>query len=257
MLYAILVLVVCTWGGVVGLSGGLVIKPLFFMLDYADYQTIAITSTIIVFFMAMSSFITKRKLKIDFDKKIILFLCLGTFLGSILGRFINDFVYIAVGNEDLMVKIDSILLLVMIFITWISVIKKGNYKTFNIQNSIVILTIGLTLGTISSYLNIGGGPINILFLILFLGLDIKEATIYSIGIIIVSSLTSIIIYILDPGQLVDTYNLTPLLAFIPMAIIGGALGTKIAHNLSEKSISRWLSALLLVMLALNLINLIS
>lgn len=42
-----------------------------------------------------------------------------------------------------------------------------NAKSFKITNPICIAAVGLTLGFIASFLGVGGGPINVAFVVLF------------------------------------------------------------------------------------------
>jgi uncharacterized protein len=137
------------------------------------------------------------------------------------------------------------------------VVLKGKYNTYKKHRIRYYITCGLVIGTIASYLSIGGGPMNILLLSLFFSLDTKRASFYSVVLILVTTGFSLIIDIAMPGQLTAMYNLKPLLYLIPTAMLAGFIGATIGKRLSLKVIDRGLNALLCTMLALNIINILT
>ena len=56
----------------------------------------------------------------------------------------------------------------------------GKDCTLEVTNLVAIVTIGLTVGIISVYLGIGGGPLNIALLVYFFSMKAKDAAAYSI-----------------------------------------------------------------------------
>ncbi len=54
---------------------------------------------------------------------------------------------------------------------------KNNMKQFKIENSLLCIIIGMGLGTISSFLSIGGGTVNVCVLTLFFSMNAKEAAV--------------------------------------------------------------------------------
>ena len=68
-------------------------------------------------------------------------------------------------------------------------------KSFHLKNPITILLGGVVLGILSSFLGIGGGPINIMFFLLFFSMSMKEATVYSVAVIFFSQLSKLVTYV--------------------------------------------------------------
>ena len=59
-------------------------------------------------------------------------------------------------------------------------LNKESIRTLEVSNLVAIVTIGLTVGMISVYLGIGGGPLNIALLVYFFSMKAKDAAAYSI-----------------------------------------------------------------------------
>lgn len=70
-------------------------------------------------------------------------------------------------------------------------VNKAHIKTRQIQGPIPCVTIGVALGIMSSFLGIGGGPINLVVLYYFFSMSTKTAAQNSLYIILVSQITSI------------------------------------------------------------------
>lgn len=81
-------------------------------------------------------------------------------------------------NEEKVQLIQYIIMLV----TLVLVLLYNQFSNWHLHlNGLsIFLIVGLGLGILSTFLGIGGGPINVACLILFFGMDIKSATVYSI-----------------------------------------------------------------------------
>ena len=63
-----------------------------------------------------------------------------------------------------------------------------------VKNSLVCVAVGLTLGIMSSFLGIGGGPINLVVLYFFFSMETKVAAQNSLYIILIFQITGISCY---------------------------------------------------------------
>ena len=85
--------------------------------------------------------------------------------------------------------IQSIILLIINVVIIFYMKNKSSIRTLKIN---ICILIGLSLGIISSFLGIGGGPLNIAVLYYFLSMSAKESTINSLFIIFFSQVTSLV-----------------------------------------------------------------
>lgn len=116
----------------------------------------------------------------------------------------------------------------------------------------VIFLIGVILGILSSFLGIGGGPVNLVVLFYFFSMETKQAAMYSIYIILFSQIASL------SGTLVKG-NVPPfepftLLLMICCGIFGGLAGSRINKEMEDATVDRLFIGLMAVIIAINLFN---
>ena len=75
---------------------------------------------------------------------------------------------------------------------------KKRLVSFHLKNILVILIVGIGLGTFSVFLGIGGGPINVALTMLLFSFSLREAAVYSVGIIFFSQLTKMVTIAVSP-----------------------------------------------------------
>jgi uncharacterized membrane protein YfcA len=105
----------------------------------------------------------------------------------------------------------------------------------------------------STFLGIGGGPINVACLIFFFGIEIKAATVYSIITIFFSQLAKLVTIGLTSGF--GTFDLSFLIVIIPAALAGGYLGGIFSKKLSTEWVARFYNIVVFLVIMLNLYNL--
>ena len=90
---------------------------------------------------------------------------------------------------------------------------------------------GISLGALSAYLGIGGGPINVTVLCMFFAMAIMEAAAGSIFIILFSQLSKPVSIVLTTGF--GPHDYTILLYMIPAGIAGGFIGPMLRRKLQD------------------------
>ncbi|WP_363318724.1 TSUP family transporter [Clostridium sp.] len=80
-------------------------------------------------------------------------------------------------NDAKVIIYQNIILAILLIAVFIYMNNKNNMKQFKIENSLLCIIIGMGLGTISSFLSIGGGTVNVCVLTLFFSMNAKEAAV--------------------------------------------------------------------------------
>ena len=242
ILYSLVILSATTVGAIAGLGGGVIIKPLLDMIGYHDATTIGFYSCVAVFTMCVVSIIKQLRKGFQLDIKTVVYISIGSSLGGLFGYYSDQ-------NVKL---IQSILLLITLILILIYTLKKDKIKSFHIKNFLSIFTLGLFLGTVSVFLGIGGGPLNVSLLILLFSYGMKQATIYSIATIFFSQLSKL-------SSIIISGNIMSLdLSFVPFicasAILGGYIGTMMNQKLSDSRVEKIYVIVLFTLIGISLYN---
>lgn len=246
IIYFAIAIIATTIGALAGLGGGVIIKPVLDSLGQYNMSTISLLSSFTVFSMALVSTIKQFKSGFEF-KMSTLIISIGAISGGILGEFLfSQFKNMlcemtAKGIQSIML---GLLLMFLIF--------SSRFPKFHVTNIILTFLIGLLLGTISSFLGIGGGPLNVALMTIFLGMAIKEAAVNSIFTILLAQASQLISILITKGF--SSYNLTMLWFMIPASVLGGIIGLKLNKKLSGKTISRVFNTVLILLGILNFYN---
>ncbi len=250
-LYFIIAFIATTIGSLAGLGGGIIIKPFLSTFSTLELVNINILSSFTVFIMATIS-IYKRKnnkaISITNYKPIII----GSIAGGIIGNQIFDLLINKINNPVLVEDFQS---LMIIFLLFIAIFSKQISKFFsiNLNNKNLFIT-GFFLAIVSSFLSIGGGPINVSIFIILFSLDIKSASFISLIIIFFSQGTSLITF-----SITESFKglfLKPLLFMLPASIIGANIGSFLTIYLNEKKVLYIFNITMIFLIFLNLFNII-
>ena len=247
--YCFIVLFACTVGAACGLGGGIMIKPLFDIIGLHDASTISLYSAFAVFTMSITSIYKQIKAKAEVDKKVILFIAIGSALGGVVGdTFISNL------DNGLLKTIQSFGLVTSLIVIIYFTYKMDNIKTLTLKNPLLVLCVGLFLGLVSVLLGIGGGPLNILLYTYLFSLEMKDAAIYSIYTIFFSQLAKLI-QTFVVNQFIP-YDLTYVPFLCVFAILGGIAGTQLNIKATDQMIERLYKATLFLILILSSYNLV-
>lgn len=246
--YAFVVLISTILGSLAGLGGGVIIKPFLDVLGFHDILTISFYSSCAVFTMALFSTLKNNKSK-SVDKYFTYCMCCGSVAGGYFGNQLFNLYNSVFINVKVIQSIISIMLLISILIlTYINIY-------FNMKiNKLSGFVCGMILGTLSSFLGVGGGPYNVALLINFFGFDIKKAAQYSIVIILFTQVSNLFTTLYN--YKINIFDLSFLWVIIPSAIVGGKIGLKIREVIKERYVKIIYIITVLFVIALNIINLI-
>ncbi|MDP3387039.1 MAG: sulfite exporter TauE/SafE family protein [Eubacteriales bacterium] len=239
-------------GSIVGMGGGVILKPALDAIGGYDVATISILSSSTVLAMAFVSISKSLMERTKLQGKIAIFLSIGSIIGGILGKVLFDYFLITLSCEWYLCIMQSFLLIGML----IAVIELYNHKERYIVHrsfdQIQIIGLGLILGMISSFLGIGGGPLNVPILTILFSMDTRVAALHSIIVIFFSQTAAMVNVGLTTGF--KTFNLEMLWVMIIGGVIGGLLGSIISKNLSLKGFGKVFNTTVMVIIVLNMFN---
>lgn len=249
IIYAIVIFIATFLGACAGLGGGVIIKPVLDFIGAHDLNTISFLSTSAVFTMSVYSTIKQIRNKVKFDFAMILLIAVGAMLGGNLGSqafslLLNRF------DTNLVKGMQAIILAVLLIVVLINM--NIPHRNLQIKNKALTFVIGLCLGMISSFLGIGGGPINVAVFVFFFSVEMKTATVYSIATILFSQASKLLTIAFTSGF--GGFDLSLLCYTLPMAILGGMVGTKVNHRASEKVVTMIFNVAVFAIICLNIYN---
>lgn len=242
LFFFILALIATSLGAIVGLGGGVLIRP---VLDFwgLDVVSVGILSSLTVLTMAVVANVRNTiKKRLEFQA---VFVAVGAVIGGMIANLTLD--YLPVSLEQ-MRNIQIIFLLTTNLIVIFVVQFKHKFPALYIKDKLIAILAGVILGFIASFVGIGGGPLNIFVLYILFGMDAKRGAVGSVMIKLASLSPKLI-------HLPVGVDYTPLWFLIPGGIIGGYVGAYLNHTLSVKQIHRLFISFMAVTILLNLYNL--
>lgn len=250
IIYVLVILIATTIGALAGLGGGVIIKPVLDLLQYHDLATISFISTSAVFSMALYSIIKQIKNGIKIDWLLVTLISIGAAIGGNIG---NKLFNTAIASIPIKLVTISQAIMLIILLSLV-IISMHNKYTLNLKNKFIYLLVGITLGLISSFLGIGGGPINVMVFVCLFSIGLKQATIYSLVTILFSQGTKLLSIALTTGF--AKYDLSILAYIIPAALVGGIVGSYLNKELEEEKIKYIFNVSIVLIIVINIIILL-
>lgn len=250
LLYFVVILLANTVGAISGMGGGVLIKPIFDFIGYDSVSAVSFYSTVAVFVMSIVS--TWRQISNGnrLNARMIIGVASGAVVGGIVGNTAFEVLLNAFENNEILRLLQIVITIFTLVFAFLYT--KYEWKQLQFIHLGWFVLCGLILGFLSSFLGIGGGPINVTLLMLLFGLPIKEATVYSIGTIFFSQLAKLVTIATTTGF--DRYDLGMLVFIIPAAILGGLIGAKASQILPAKKVAIIFQIVVLLVILLNLYN---
>lgn len=253
ILYFFIISVVISTSAIAGISGGVVLRPVFDLINYHDVLEIGFYMAIAVITMTISSTIKQIKMgtRIKFDKAITL--ALGAVAGGWVGHWTLEWAtrYVNVNAIQMFQNIFSLVALILVLI-----VTREKTKKFTLKGHQWYVAAGFGLGTFASLLAIGGGPINVAAFTIIFGITLKEATVYSITTILFTQLSRLVTMSMAPGGL-GRFDMSLLLFVIPAAVIGGYIGGRLNVKFSDKQVMKVFKFVVVGTILINVINTIN
>lgn len=236
-------------GGICGVGGGVVIKPVLDATGTMSVSSVCFLSGCTVLSMSTVSVLRNRKNRGIIDMKTSTPLAVGAGAGGIAGKSIFELLKALVKNENYVGSIQSGLLILVTLGSLLYSVYVSRIHTHKIENTIVCLLIGLALGTISTFLGIGGGPINLTVLSFFFSMDTKKAVANTLYIIMFSQFASLLQSLISGRVPSIGIDLVVLMALA--GVLGGMVGGKVNKRLPAQKVDRLFIGFMAVIIGIS------
>lgn len=240
-------------GAICGIGGGVVIKPVLDLLHLESVSTISFLSGCTV--LSMSCYSVGRALlagerRVSFRTGTPL--ALGAAAGGLLGSRLFSLVKSLFSDPNAVGAVQAACLAAVTVGTLVYTVNKDRISTHRVENRAVCAAIGLALGCMSSFLGIGGGPINLVVLYFFFSMDTKTAAANSLYIIFFSQLANLLTTL--AGGAVPPFRPAVLAVMVAGGIGGGAAGRSFNKRMDERAVDRLFIALMAVIIGISIFN---
>ncbi len=240
-------------GAICGIGGGVIIKPTLDAFGVLSVSAISFLSGCTVLAMTCYSVI-KGKMSGEslVDMKTGTPLAIGAAIGGVVGKSMFQAVSSLFADKDMVGAVQAACLLVITLGTLIYTLKKDKIHTHHVINPLICVLIGLVLGILSSFLGIGGGPINLVVLFFFFSMDTKAAAQNSLYIILFSQITGLLNSLVTGT--VPEFSIWLLCLMVIGGILGGMSGRVINKRIDEKVVDKLFLFLMAVIIGINIYN---
>lgn len=251
--FLLISLLASTAGAICGIGGGVVIKPVLDLLGLASVSTISFLSGCTV--LSMSCYSVGKGLLAG-DSKVDLRtgtpLAVGAAVGGIAGKQMFAAIKGLFANPNGVGAVQAACLAVITCGTLLYTLKRGKISTHRVSSPIVCCLIGSVLGICSSFLGIGGGPINLVVLYYFFSMDTKTAASNSLYVILFSQAAALLMTLAT--RTIPEFQLPALVFMVLGGILGGILGRRLNEHLDNAAVEKLFAGLMVVIICISVYN---
>ena len=234
ILYLAVALLATFIGSMTGMGGGIIMKPVMDAMGHFSTPDINILSSVSVF--AMSALSCSRRLwgrknrVLSFSASRIVVLCLGSVCGGYIGQLLFS---LAEGVFPRLKAFQNLLMLVLVAFIFFYMLFKERLPRLRLTGITSFALVGLFMGVLSSFLGIGGGPVNVALLTFCFSMAIKEAVLVSLLSVLFTQSSKLLTVAFTTGF--GGFDLSMLPFAVIGALIGATLGSSLAKRLSQRA----------------------
>lgn len=240
-------------GAVCGMGGGVVIKPVLDAFGILDVGSISFLSGCTVLSMtAYSVWKGRQEKRKEENQEVRIPIAVGAAAGGLAGRWMFSFLSSLSPDKNRIGSVQAACLLAVTAGTLIYTLYKNQIHTRNVKAPAGCVLIGTALGILSSFLGIGGGPINLVVLFFFYSMSTKEAAQCSLYIIFFSQSASILSSLVTGN--IPEFPVTLLMVMTGGGILGGIWGRALNRRMAEQAVDRLFIGLMAMIMLINVYN---
>lgn len=252
----ILIFAICYFasaiGGICGIGGGVVIKPVLDALGVMDVSSISFLSGLTVLSMSVISVFRQRGSH-QVELRTGSLLAAGAVAGGIVGNFLFQQVKALAGQDAFVGMVQAIVLALVTLLTLIySAFFRSRLPSYHVKNPLGCVGIGGFMGVLSSFLGIGGGPINLAVLFFAFSMDTKKAAANSLYIIMFSQLSSFFTSLIQGT--IPQFPWIYLIIMVTAGVLGGMSGSQLNRRITAATTDKLFAGLLCVIILICIYN---
>ena len=253
ILFFLVALLASMVGAICGIGGGVIIKPVLDLLHLETVSAIQFLSGCTV--LSMSAYSVGRA-KLAGEKRLEGRtggpLIAGAVAGGLAGNRLFSLLKAAAALPETVSAIQAVCLALVTLGTLLYTVRKARIRTLQVRSPLLSALIGLALGLMSSFLGIGGGPINLVVLFYFFSMDTKTAAAGSLSIIFFSQLASFLVTLLTGA--VPVFQWPALARMIAGGIGGGIAGRSLNRRMDGAAVDKLFICLMAVIICISVYN---
>ena len=242
-------------GAICGIGGGVIIKPVLDASGTLLPGTINFLSGCTVLAMTcysvLRNFLSGQR---SIDAKRTLPLAVGATAGGLAGKQLFDVVEGLFSSAETAGAVQAAALGVITVGTLAYNLNKDRISTKSVDGVVPCLAIGCALGVMSSFLGIGGGPINLVVLYYFFSMPTKQAAQNSLFIILCSQAASTVTSV--PTVDFSVIDTALIVGMIACGILGGICGRAINKRIDERHVDKLFSGLMVLIVIICVYNVV-
>lgn len=240
-------------GAICGIGGGVVIKPVLDMLQMGSASTINFLSGCTV--LSMSLYSVAKSLRAG-DSKVEMTtgtpLAIGAAVGGVAGKQLFSAVKAVFNGSPAVGGVQAVALGIITLGTLVYTIRKSRICTRRMGNKLGCVAIGLALGVMSSFLGIGGGPINLVVLGYCFSMDTKTAAANSLYIILFSQAANLLATLVTAS--VPEFGGIALALMVAGGIGGGIVGRTLNKKMDNRAVDKLFIGLMVLIVLICVYN---
>ncbi len=239
-------------GAISGIGGGVIIKPVLDSLSPFGVAAISFLSGCTVLSMTTVTLIRSRHTNIVINKKTAGLLAAGGIIGGMAGKYVFDIIKSGFGRDGIVGMTQSAILTLLTVFVLIFTLYKERITPRHKDTVLFTLFTGFLLGSLASFLGIGGGPINLAVLYFFFSMDSKTAALNSLFIIFFSQITSLI-FTAASGR-IPAFDPVILSLMIAGGIGGGLIGSHLSKKMSHRAVDKLFMGVMVLIIGICIYN---
>lgn len=253
LVYLLVAMISCIIGALGGIGGGIIIKPAIDLMGQYSLLNIGLLASSTVLAMTLVSVWKMRRHIMGVGFKLVFLIAIGSLMGGVLGGKLFNLVSEHYKIDKYIGIVQTVVLLTVILAVILIELNKKRLVQKSYRSPVLIVGIGMILGTVSSFLGIGGGPFNKPTIYLLLGLSAKGSTVGSLCIVFFSQASNVVRTLALHGT--SAFDLSVLPYMIVGAILGGYIGGWIINKVDEAFYDKLFMGVLIIILFINFLNL--
>lgn len=252
-LFFIVCFLASTIGAVCGIGGGVVIKPVLDAIGALDVDAVSFLSGCTVLSMTAYSVLAgKVHGNSTIKKSTGIPLSLGAVAGGLLGKWLFSYLLTLSSDKNKVGAVQAACLMLVTIGTLIYTLYKNRVRGLHVKNRFCCVIIGVALGIMSSFLGIGGGPINLIVLFYFFSMPTKTAAENSLYIIFFSQTASLLSSVITGN--IPQFSAETLILMIAGGIGGGICGRVLNKKLTGKTVDKLFIGMMVVIILICIYN---